>query len=57
MSVLFHQAELFAKYVLKIEGDDATAIEVANCLNELEETLKMREEDDFLSPSTSAEKY
>lgn len=49
MSVLFHQAELVAKYVLKIEGDDATAIEVANCLNELEETLKMREEDDFFT--------
>lgn len=42
--------------MLKIEGDDVTAIEVAHCLNELEETLKMRQEDDFLSPTAVAEK-
>lgn len=42
--------------MLKIEGDDVTAIEVAYCLNELEETLKMRQEDDFLSPGAVTEK-
>lgn len=42
--------------MLKIEGDDVTVIEVAHCLNELEETLKMRQEDDFLSPAVVAEK-
>lgn len=42
--------------MLKIEGDDVTAIEVADCLNDLEDTLKMRKEDGFLSPLTDAEK-
>lgn len=42
--------------MLKFEGDDVTAIEVAHCLSELEETLKMRQEDDFLSPTAVAEK-
>lgn len=41
--------------MLKIEGDDVTAIEVTHCLNVLEETLKMRQEDDFLSPTAVAE--
>lgn len=41
--------------MLKVEGDDVTAIEVAHCLNELDETLKMRQEDDFLSPTTITE--
>lgn len=52
---LIYQAELFAKYVLKVEGDDVTAIEVAHCLNELDGTLKMRQEDDFLSPTAITE--
>lgn len=42
--------------MIKIEGDDVTAIEVAHSLNELEETLKMRQEDDFLSPNAVTEK-
>lgn len=50
------QAELFPKNVMKIEGDDVTAIEVAKSLNGLEESLKMRKQDDFSSPTTVAEK-
>lgn len=42
--------------MLKIEGDDVTAIEVAQSSYDLEETLKTRKEDDFLSPATLAEK-
>ena len=51
------QAELFANCVLKIEGDDVTAIEVVRCLDELKETIKMRQQDGFLTPSVSAEKF
>lgn len=41
--------------MLKIEGDDVTAIEVAQFLNDLKDTLKTRQEDDYLSPTLAAE--
>lgn len=52
----YFQAELFAQYVLKIEGDDVSAVEVAYALNDLEETIKLRKEDRFLSPSAARER-
>lgn len=42
--------------VLKIEGDEVTAVETATALSTLEDTLKMRKEDRFLSPTVSEEK-
>lgn len=47
---------MFAAHILKIEGDDVTAIEVVQYLDELEMTLRTRQEDDFLSPTTLVEK-
>lgn len=42
--------------MLKTEGDHVTAIETAKHLSELENTLKMRKDDAFLSPTAEAEK-
>lgn len=42
--------------MLKIEGDEVAAIEVARYVNELQINLRMRQEDDFLSPQTAEEK-
>lgn len=47
---------MFADTVLKIEGDDITAIEIMKHLDDLENTLKLREEDEFLSPLVAEEK-
>lgn len=52
---IFTKAALFANTVLKIEGDDITAIEVAHEMNELEEPLKQRKADRFLTPPAAAE--
>lgn len=42
--------------MLKIEGDEVAAIEVIQYVNELQINLKMRQEDDFLSPQTAEAK-
>lgn len=42
--------------MLKIEGDNITAIEVVHYLDELRDTIDTRGKDDFLSPAASAEK-
>lgn len=47
---------MFQSSVLKIESDEVTAIEVLQYLNELDDTLKQRMEDEFLSTTTAAEK-
>lgn len=50
------QAEIFSQTILKIEGDNITAIEVLKYINELKNTLEMREEDQFLSRASTEEK-
>lgn len=47
---------MFASSVKKIEGDNITAIEIVQQLCELDHALKMRREDEFLSPNVAAEK-
>lgn len=47
---------MFAETVLKIEGDEVTAIEVVQHLDEFVTTLKMRRTDNFLSYQTAIEK-
>lgn len=47
---------MFASSILKIEGDNVTTAETVHQLNELEVTLKQRQEDDFLSPPAASEK-
>lgn len=47
---------MFSSSILKIEGDDVTTPETIHHLNELEMTLKQRQENDFLSPPAAAEK-
>lgn len=42
--------------MLKIEGDEVAAIEIVRYVNELQINLKMRMDDDFLSPQTAKEK-
>lgn len=42
--------------MLQIEGDEVAAIEIVQYVNELQINLKMRLEDDFLSPKTAEEK-
>lgn len=42
--------------MLKIEGDDVSAIEVVQQIIELEQTLKQRKEDNFLPPPAVAER-
>lgn len=46
---------MFAEYVLKIESDSVTAIEVVHHVKELQMTLTNNAEDDFLSPNTLTE--
>lgn len=41
------QAQVFQNTVLKIEGDNITAIEVAKSVSELENTLRMRKKTNF----------
>lgn len=42
--------------MLKIEGDDVSAIEVAHEINELKATLKQRKEDNLLCPPAAIER-
>lgn len=49
------RAELFAQCVLKIEGDEVSAIEIVQHLGDLNEPLKLRKSDEFLSAPTKAE--
>jgi hypothetical protein len=50
------QASLFNEYVLKIEGDRITAIETIRHMRELENALRRRRDDVFLSIRTENEK-
>lgn len=47
---------MFAKFVLKIEGDDISAVEVLQHGDQLKNTCRMRRDDEFLTPATAAEK-
>lgn len=47
---------MFNEYVLKVEGDRITAIETIRHLRELENTLRRRRDDVFLSTRTENEK-
>jgi translation initiation factor 2B subunit (eIF-2B alpha/beta/delta family) len=50
------QAKLFNDCILKIEGDQITAIETLHHVKQLEDTLKRRSTDNFLTSRTKHEK-
>lgn len=54
--VLIHsQADYFHEIVLKIEGDDIPATDVAFLLEELRGNIVLRRNENYLSPETEAE--
>lgn len=47
---------MFAETILRIEGDDISAVESLHWLDELRNSMEMRKSDEFLSPALSDEK-
>lgn len=53
--LFFLQAEYFRETVLRIEGDNVSAIDVAHHLETLRGNVLLRKEEKYLHPDTEAE--